>query len=309
MATLSYLIAYLAIAVFVIALVARFLMWTRLPSGVRWELYPVAHEAEKAHYGGSYLEESDWWKKPREVSLVAELKVMLPEIFFLVAMKEHNPKMWLRSFPFHFGLYLTAGSAAVMFGRAVLGAILPFMVSGWFGSFLGFIATACAITGLGLALLGALGLLQRRMTNPNLKDFTTKADLFNLKFFIVAFGLTLLHILFVDRDMSRAMFFIDNLVTFNMATPVGPAVWFTAITVILLGGLLAYIPLTHMSHFVGKYFAYHAIRWNDAPNLAGGTQEPKIKEVLDYPVSWSAEHIKGDGKKTWVDVATELPEK
>ena len=28
---------------------------------------------------------------------------------------------------------------------------------------------------------------------------------------------------------------------------------------------LAYIPLTHMSHFVGKYFTYHAVRWDDAP--------------------------------------------
>ena len=39
---------------------------------VRWELYPVPHEAQKAHYGGSYLEESEWWKKPREVSLLGE---------------------------------------------------------------------------------------------------------------------------------------------------------------------------------------------------------------------------------------------
>ena len=68
---------------------------------------------------------------------------------------------------------------------------------------------------------------------------------------------------------------------------------------------MAYIPLTHMSHFVGKYFAYHAIRWNDTPNLRGGMQEAKIHKLLAQPINWAAPHIRGDGKKTWVDAATE----
>jgi hypothetical protein len=76
-------------------------------------------------------------------------------------------------------------------------------------------------------------------------------------------------------------------------------------SLVLLGLLMAYIPLTHMSHFVGKYFAYHAIRWNDEPNLRGGKQEAGIHEMLAQPITWAAPHIKGDGKKTWVDAATE----
>ena len=39
-------------------------------------------------------------------------------------------------------------------------------------------------------------------------------------------------------------------------------------------------------------------------NLVGGEYEKKINECLQYPVSWSAPHIRGDGKKNWVDVAT-----
>ena len=76
-------------------------------------------------------------------------------------------------------------------------------------------------------------------------------------------------------------------------------------TVILASSLLVYIPATHMSHCVGKYFAYHAIRWNDDPNLAGGPQEGEIARVLAYRVSWPASHIRGEGAKTWVDLATE----
>ena len=43
--------------------------------------------------------------------------------------------------------------------------------------------------------------------------------------------------------------------------------------------------------------------------MAGGKQEKIIQALLSQPVSWAADHIKGDGKKTWVDVATELPKK
>ena len=52
----------------------------------------------------------------------------------------------------------------------------------------------------------------------------------------------------------------------------------------------------------------HAIRWNDDPNLRGGPYEARIQKLLERPVSWSAAHIKGDGKKTWADVATEKQE-
>ena len=74
------LIPYAAAVVFVAAAVQRAVRIARLPMHLRWELYPVAHEKGRASYGGSYLEESDWWTKPRAVSVAGELKVMIPEI-------------------------------------------------------------------------------------------------------------------------------------------------------------------------------------------------------------------------------------
>jgi nitrate reductase gamma subunit len=68
--------------------------------------------------------------------------------------------------------------------------------------------------------------------------------------------------------------------------------------------LLAYIPMTHMSHFVGKFFAYHSIRWNDEPNLKGGPQEAAIVANLMQKVTWAAPHIQSNGEKNWVEVAT-----
>lgn len=307
MDTIPYILAYAAIGVFVVAVVARYRMWSKMPMHVRWELYPVAHEAKKAHYGGSYLEESDWWTKPRQPSLLGELKVMVPEILFLVAVKEHNPKLWVRSFPFHFGIYLVIGCTLVMMGNGVLAAIAPGLMQGPIGEFLRLATLALGLGGLVLGIFGALGLLQRRLTD--LKDFTSGADIFNLLFFVVAFGCCLLSFALVDRDFAKASLFVSNLVTFQLVPLTGSGIetLLPNVSIILLSALVAYIPLTHMSHFVGKYFAYHAIRWNDTPNLAGGNEEKAIQALLSKRVSWSAPHIDGKGTKTWVDVATELP--
>lgn len=302
-----YVVAYIGLGVFLLSVAGRFVMWSKMPMHVRWELYPVAHEATRAHYGGSYLEEVDWWKKPRESSMLGELKEMIPEILFLVALREHNRKLWVVSFPFHFGLYLVIGATALMLGAGVLVPIWPAAASGWFGSLLSWGVQICGYAGIGLVLLGALGLLMRRLTDPELRDFTAGADLFNLLFFVVAFGLAAVHTLWLDRDFARTTAFVTGLVSFNMTALPGSALetGLTAATVSLLALLLAYIPMTHMSHFVGKYFAYHAIRWNDSPNVPGSEHEAQIVPHLQLPVSWAAPHIQGDGKKTWADVATE----
>jgi nitrate reductase gamma subunit len=310
MELVPYIVAYIALGVFLVACVARFLMWSRMPMHLRWELYPVAHEpGRKAKYGGSYYEELNWWQKPRETSPLGEVKAMVPEILFLVALKEHNPKLWLRSFPFHFGIYLVIGGTLLMMFTGLLGALFPSAVAGGFGSLLRYLILACSVAGLALGIVGALGLLHSRLTDNDLKDFTTPADLFNLAFFVVAFGVALLSFLLVDRDLTRTMGFIYGMVTFSMPPLPGAGLehYLPMASVVLLGVLLAYIPMTHMSHFVGKFFSYHAIRWNDAPNLAGGKEEKKIGEVLQYPVSWGAPHIKGDGQKTWADLATDNP--
>jgi nitrate reductase gamma subunit len=308
---LPYVVAYAAVAVFLIAVVARIVMWARMPLHLRWELYPVAHEAKKAHYGGSYFEESEWWKKPREVSLWGELKVMLPEIFFLVALREHNKRLWYRSFPFHFGLYLVIGATAVMMAAGLLFVIAPGAVAGGFGKFLQVVTVVLGVGGLALGILGAVGLMHRRLTDPDLRDFTAPADLFNLGFFIVTFVLALLTFALVDQDFGRVQWFVYNLVTFKMGAIPGTGLGtiLPLVSVVLLSLLLVYIPLTHMSHFIGKYFAYHAIRWNDAPNLRGSPEEKTIQALLSQKVSWAAPHIQGGGTKTWVDVATEEPKK
>ncbi len=310
MTTLVYVIAYLGIVFFLIAVAARFVFWSKMPMHLRWELYPVAHEGGgRAAYGGSYLEESDWWQKKREVSLLGELKVMVPEIMFLVALREHNVKLWKWSFPFHFGLYLVAGATLLMLFGGLVGAFLPAGVAAPVNGIIATILPFLGGAGLILGIVGAIGLFARRRGRA-LRDYTAPADLFNLLFFIVTFGVALVVFIGFDRDFSLVSAFVANLVTFNLAPlgGYGTGGLLLLLSVVLLSLLTAYIPTTHMSHFVGKYFAYHSIRWKDDPNLRGGSEEKVIDELLHRPISWSAPHIKGDGKKTWLDAATEEPE-
>ena len=250
MTTLVYVIAYIGIVFFLVAVAARFIFWSRMPMHLRWELYPVAHEGGgRAAYGGSYLEESDWWQKKRQVSLLGELKVMVPEILFLVALREHNPKLWARSFPFHFGLYLVAAATILMMVGGVVAAVMPAAIAGPVARVLTILVPLFGAAGLVLGLIGAIGLYRRRVSR-DLRDYTAPADFFNLIFFVVAFGIALLTFLIVDRDFSLVAGFVANLVTFNLA-PLGSGTGalLLSLSVVLLSFLVAYIPTTEMSNF------------------------------------------------------------
>ncbi|HEX7344020.1 MAG TPA: hypothetical protein VF398_07135, partial [bacterium] len=126
--TIWNLFAYLSLTVFLAAVVTRIVRIARLPVHLRWELYPVPHERGRARYGGSILEEVDWWTKPRHVDRMGELAVMIPEILLLKGVWEHNRKLWWGSFPLHFGLYLLIGALGLLAINALLvifGALYP----------------------------------------------------------------------------------------------------------------------------------------------------------------------------------------
>ena len=133
------LISYLLLAVFVLAFAARSIRLARFPVHLRWELSPVPHEKGRGAYGGSYLEELNWWTKPREKDLLAEAVYMFKEIVFLKALFEHNRKLWWFSFPFHFGLYILTVAA----GLLVLGGLAA--VFGIRGPGLGILTTGLPV--------------------------------------------------------------------------------------------------------------------------------------------------------------------
>jgi nitrate reductase gamma subunit len=235
--------------------------------------------------------------------IVAELSVMVPEMLFLKAAYEHNRPLWMVSFPFHFGLYLTFGLVALL----VVGAVLELAGLPADSGLLGLVIGVCTILGpiaFGLALVGAFGLLRRRLRDPALRNYSAMEHYFNLALFIATLGVAILTWATVDPNFAIARGFIAGLITFDLKEVNSPLF---LLQVVLAVVTLAYIPFTHMSHFFMKYFLYHDIRWGDKPNVDAPEINEQIGEVLGYEPTWSASHIAIPGKKTWADIATFNP--
>jgi len=280
----------------------------KLPLHVRWELYPVKHEpGKKAEYGGSYMEELNWWEKEKKSSLCNEIRYLVPEILFLWGLKKENPRLWYISFPFHLGFYLMIGTL----GFLALGAL--FMVLGFpiaagqgvLNSSIYYLTILFGFIGLTLGTAGTAALFRRRLKDPALRNYSALSDYLNLVFIFVFFLISLLTGLFHDQGFDGARSYIYSLLTFG-GTPAGMAgarTFLGALSIVLGSLLIAYIPLTHMSHMFMKYFMYHAVRWEDTPNIKGSRIEVAVLENLGLKPTWAAPHIGADGKKTWGEIA------
>lgn len=302
MSLFVYIVTYLCIVIFLVAVVKRSMGYLKNPQHVRWEIYPVAHDGKRASYGGSYLEEVDWWKKSREKSLVGELKVMIPEIFFLKAVWEHNRSLWFATYPFHLGLYLVVAFLALLIVGA-FGTLASAGDAGWMALVIS-VTKIVGPIGFILVISGALGLIYKRSTDTGLKNYSNPEHFFNLLLFIVAMAVALIVWRSADLDFSMARTFVAHLLSFRLAPVESSLFLFQVILAVLT---IAYIPLTHMSHFFMKYFLYHHIRWGDEPNINTPETDKKIGIVLNYPVTWAAPHIAGHGRETWAEVATFNP--
>ncbi len=305
MMAIVYVVILGALLVFVLGSVARAIRYARYPIHLRWELYPVPHEDPvRVKHGGSYFEEGNWWTKPPRFNLLGEVRFMVPEMLFLKGLWEFNRAMWLRSFPFHFGLYLLIATIGLVGVTAVLDLIGPGVVAGALGLGLHWLYTVTGFAGVVLAICGAVALLLRRLTAEDLKTYTTAGDIFNLCAFIVALGLLFAGFLLKGSESPSTVALLQAILTFDARVRIPGLL---AVGLVLSALLAAYIPFTHMSHFIGKYFTYHSVRWNDHPLRPGDRMEKKLAEYLTYKPTWAARHVGADGTKTWAQVATTNP--
>ncbi|MGD8413288.1 MAG: respiratory nitrate reductase subunit gamma [Candidatus Latescibacterota bacterium] len=300
------LLMYFAYAVFFVGVAYRAYRMATMPVHLRWDLYPIPHEKGKAEYGGSYYEEIDWWTKPAKVSLSNELKEMTKEIVFIQSMYHNNRRLWVSSFPFHFGLYLSIVFVLLVFFGGFL-TVLGVDVSAGSANVLGrivhYITMPFGIVGSILGALGALGLFFTRLARTELRRTSIWTDYFNLLLLFAVFASGL--VVWASQDLSYGALrvFISDLISFQGTPPVSTGF---AVHMALAAAFLIYLPFTHMSHFVGKYFTYHKVRWEDHPNIKGSDLEKRITEALGYRINWSAPHIKGN---TWAEAATATEEK
>jgi len=304
-AILIYLLIYAGILLFVLGTLGRVVQYARAPYHLRWELYPVPHEdADRVAHGGSYFETVDWWTKPTHFNLWGEVKAMVPEMLFLKGLWEFNRSLWFCSFPFHFGLYLLTGTIGLLVAQEGLGILLPGLVVGGVGVVLTTLHVITGWLGAGLVIVGGTALLLRRLTDKQLRPYTTPGDIFNLLFFIFTFAMLAAAYWTSGGAFPGVAAFTHGLLTFDAQVRL-PGLLVAGLA---SGAVLAaYIPFTHMSHFVAKYFTYHSVRWDDTASARSPKLQQRLAVYLTFRPTWAASHIGGDGVKTWADIAAGNP--
>lgn len=303
MTHIFYLLAYAAILGFICIFLTRIRHYLQAsPLHVCWALYPVPHEGPtKASYGGSYLEEKNWWLHPRHADHWNEIKSIFLEILFLHTTYRHNPSLWLRTYPFHLGIYMLMAGALLLIIAALL-LILGLNPHDWFLTLAGNLVNALSFAGGLCMLLGGVGLIRLRATKQDLKSYTSGEQYLLLGAFTLFAFLTICAWILNPNYYELCLTFVLNLLT-GTFSPIPSTVF--VLSMLLAFFLLICIPLTSMGHVVMKYFLYHRMRWDDEPCLYSEKNQKKILEVLRFPVSWQASHIAGDGNpKTWLDVVT-----
>lgn len=302
--TVLHILTYLSLLIFIVVLLSRVIRIATAPVHLRWELYPVPHEKGRAHYGGSRLEEVDWWTKKQHKDHMGELKVMVPEILFLKAVFEHNKELWYGTFPFHFGLYLLIGNMALLALAAIMGISgAPVYAEATGISYIVYFAIQILTwSGSIIGTIGSIRLFFARVIEQKLRLFSTPSHYFNI-ILIGAIYISLLLWMITDPLCIETLTgYYAALFTFSGPLPELPAIAYLHIYTVLL--FIAYLPFTHMTHFITKYFTYHSVRWEDAANTPENKMQDKIMSYLNQPVTWAAPHIGADGTKTWLAIAS-----
>lgn len=290
---------YIGLVVFFILVIIKGWKIATAPVHLRWELYPVAHEKGKASYGGSYLEEFEWWNKPLKKDLLGEIWTMFQEIVFLKGVWEHNRPLWIGSAPFHYALYLYIVLTLLTFLGLIFGLdpVSSEFEANWFVQILTAIFWISSILGI----VGAIILLFKRIFDENLRLYSNPSHYFNIILIGMLYVSSLIWLLNSENATGDLFGFYKSTFTFSQHPEI-PTIGY--IHLYLLSFFLFYLPFTHMTHFFMKYFTYHKVRWDDEPNFPNSKIRKKLMQQLNFPVQWSAPHIGADGRKTWVVIAS-----
>ena len=290
--------------VFVIAAYSvKITKYFRMPLHLRWELYPIPHE-KASEYGGSYMEEFEWWTKQRPRQTFRNVLDMLKRYLFFGEYFRKIRGYWTGLYPWHTGFYLI-----VLFdGLTMLGGILLVTTNisisgtGGGGAVLYYLTMVVGVVSFITGIIGSIILLIKRLADKDLKNYASPINYFNYVFFFFVFASGLVSWAFFDPTLDGYREFWAGIFSYKYAA-VDAA---TYIHILLFSLFLIYLPFTRSTHYITKILAFFSVRWDDKPNLRGSKIEGKVKEMLGQPVSWSASHIQSGS--SWGENAQGMPE-
>lgn len=291
----AVIFAWASVVIFFAVAVYRVRKISAMPLGLRWEVYPIPHEARgKREYGGSYMEETDWAKGHKRRSFWAEVVEFLApeaieigtEIVTMKKVRGHNRYgIWAFSTLLHWGIYLFVGWALLLVAQSLTRSAALAAVAG------PLLVVAC-----GLGLVGAGGLIVRRATTPDLARYTAPIDYFNLVFLAAIFVAGLISWA-GDPALAGHRAYVAAALTFRPAA----VPWAILTMFLLFWAFVIYMPFSKLLHYVIKYFLYHQGLWDDAFKAKGSVADQQVARQLGYRVTWGAPHV-AQGK-TWLEEA------
>lgn len=285
---------YIAVVVFLYKTVLTVWGYITMPRHLRWDIYPVPHQGRI----GSKYQQVDFTGLKPPVFFMDELKEMLQEMLFIKRAWVNNPRVWKGSFPLHMGFYfgfawivLIAIGAVFELNGLPVAAAAPL----W-GRLLFYLTLAAGSIGFAAGLGGSLVLLWLRTTDEDMRYMSDYVSYINLGLMILLFGSGLAALLFADPSFAVDRAHMAGLLTLRPAAVKEPLLLFR---MLIFGLFLLYLPFNRMMHFVGKYFFYHDIMWDDASMKRGSAMETDVAAYLNYRVTWSGAHVRQG--ESWLD--------
>jgi nitrate reductase gamma subunit len=274
-----------------------------MPRHLRWDLYPVPHQGPE----GSKYQKVDFGQLKPHFSLFHELKEMGLEILLLKKVYINNKKVWMGSFPLHAGLYLGIAWQLLL----IVGGLLELngvpVKAGSPSVFSMLVYYLTLVTGAGsfiAGLFGSLVMLWLRITDEDMRFMSDAVSYVNLAVMIFLFGTGLAAWLFIDPSFHFVRNYTAGLLKLNPVAVQEPLIILQMIAFCLF---LMYLPFSRMMHFVGKYFFYHNVMWDDEMMMRNSPMENDIASYLQFKMTWAAPHIRKGG--SWVDQVGEKPSK
>jgi len=287
-----------AVTILLIGIFYRVSMLLRLPAHLRWELSPTPHGKEKESYGGSYLEDYEWWEQRAKTSRYGALLYMLKEVFLFRKVFRSNPCLWPFSFAMHLGIYFLLLSVSLSLIWAV-GSLISnkAIITNLILSF----AYYCGLAGNFLGVAGSLGLLVKRLLQRDFIWANDAGKICNLLLLAAVFVSGSYVGLYTEKSALRFALLIKQAISFN---PRIEADFPLGIHLILFLAFCARLPLSSMSHFIAKYFIFHGVLWDDNP--LNERLEKDVQYLLTQPVYWTAKHVRSGKGREWREIVAEM---
>lgn len=300
----SLTFTYFAYVFCVTAYTVKVRKFFKMPQNLRWELYPVAHEKGYS-YGGSYLEEVDWWKKPRQKNVGRSVLNLVMKYLFMGSYYERKRQYWAGLYCWHMGFLLIILFDVLIGLEAISMVLFGCEISasgGWISRSVYYGTMAIGLASFTLGSLGSVLLLLLRTLDGKMREYASPQNYVNYLFFLIMFMTGWMGWIVDDATFGGFREFWVGVLTFQ-PVQVGPWEW---LHIVIFAAFLVYLPLTRSCHYITKILYYFWVQWGDTPNPGEGKAEDRVKEYLNYRPGWAAAHYRNGS--TWAELATQIPE-